>query len=119
MFVKIVGRPSGEAPEWVRDAWIGLRLPLALRRKRKWIGHGVLTGPRGLIPQLWAFIRGRTIRTTGYAVNAKIAVDRLAETSPAAASWWRENVPMVLDGRRYFVFDEDACQVESGTSDQG
>jgi hypothetical protein len=118
MFVRIVGRPNGEAPEWVRDAWIGLRLPLAHQRKRNWIGLGVLTGPHHFLGRLWAVLRGRTIRTSGWLVNAKIAVDLLAETNSTAASWWHENVPTMLDGRRNFAFDEDACQVESGTGDQ-
>jgi hypothetical protein len=100
----------GEAPEWVRDAWIGLRLPLADCQKRNWIGFGVISGPRTLIPQLWARLVGRTIRVTGYLVDAETAVELLTQENPAAASWWRQNVPHLLEPGGGFVFDEEACE---------
>jgi hypothetical protein len=102
----------GEAPEWVRDAWIGVRLPLAFPRKRNWRGSGILSGPRTFLGQLWALISGKMLRVSGYAVNAKTAVDLLAEKNSAGAEWWRQNAPELLSGRRHFVFDEDACQLD-------
>ncbi len=53
---------------------------------------------------------GQTTKTRGYAVNAKAAVDLLAETNVAAAEWWRQNSPHMLNGQRYFVFDAAACR---------
>ncbi len=110
--VYITRRPAGEAPEWVRDSWIGVSLPLASKRERTWRGIGVLTGPHDWLSQLWAVFRGRTIKVAGYAVNAKVAVDRLAEIDPQAAAWWREHAPQMLTGRRYFVFDSPSCVLE-------
>jgi len=52
------------------------------------------------------------MRVSGYVVNAKTAVDLLAEKDPGAAEWWRQNTPRLLDGRRYFIFDEEACEAE-------
>ena len=112
MNIKIVQRPAGEAPEWVRDAWTGLSLPLALKRERKWRGLGVLSGPHGWLSQIWASLSGKTIDVTGYAVNAKTAVDQLAEHDPSAAAWWREHTQHMLTGRRYFAFDAAACERE-------
>lgn len=112
MNIKIVRRPVGEAPEWVRDEWIGLSLPLALKRERDWRGLGVLTGPHHWLSQVWALLSGNNFKVTGYAVNAKIAVDLLADCNPHAAAWWREHTPQMLNGRRYFVFDSAACERE-------
>jgi hypothetical protein len=112
MHVTIIARPSGEAPEWVRDAWIGLRLPLVHPRRRNWHGIGVLSGPRGVFRQLWALIRGRTLRMPGYVVNAKVAIESLADSNPVAAAWWRKNAPHFLNGRSRFIFDEAACRAQ-------
>jgi hypothetical protein len=58
-------------------------------------------------------LTGRTLQVAGYVVNAKAAVDLLAEKNPAAAEWWHQNVEKLLDGRRNFVFDEEACRLEA------
>ena len=110
MMVKIVRRPTGEAPEWVRDAWIGMSLPLAREEERSWIGLGVLSGPYNPFAQIWARIRSKAFKISGYAVNAKAAVDSLADHQPNAAAWWRKNTPLLLDGKRNFVFDTSACE---------
>lgn len=117
MRVRITQRPAGEAPEWVRDSWVGLSLPLASDRERTWRGIGVITGRHHWLSQLWTIARGRTIKVDGYAVNAKVAVDRFAEINPRAAAWWREHTPHMLTGRHYFVFDTPACTPEP-TSEQ-
>lgn len=112
MNIRIVQRPIGEAPEWVRDAWIGLSLPLASKREREWRSLGVLTGPHGWLSQIWATFSGKTFLVRGYMVNAKAAVDQLSDHHPSAAAWWREHTPHMLTGRRYFVFDAAACEQE-------
>lgn len=110
MNIKIVQLPIGEAPHWVREAWIGLSLPLALKRQRSWKGFGVLSGPHHGLSQVWALVTGKSSKMQGYLVNAKAAVDCLADTHPEAAAWWREHTPGLLNGKRYFVFDTDACE---------
>ncbi|MGF7152144.1 hypothetical protein FHS96_005813 [Sphingomonas zeicaulis] len=112
MNIKIVRRPIGEAPEWVRDAWIGLSLPLASKRECDWRSLGVLTGPRRWFSQLWAIFSGKTFVVRGYMVNARAAVDQLADHHPIAAASWREHTPHMLTGHRYFVFDGAACEHE-------
>lgn len=110
MEIKVLRRPIGEAPDWVRDAWIGLSLPLAMERKRDWVGLGVLSGPINVLSQICAVLRGKGSKVTGYAVNAKTAVDLLAEVQPEAAQWWRENTPRLLTDSRRFIFDAAACE---------
>lgn len=110
MHIKIVRRPIGEAPDWVRDAWIGLSLPLADDQKHRWWGLGVLSGPNNAFLQLWALVLGKGIRLTGFSVNAKAAVDLLEDGHPTAAGWWRQHTPDLVGGNRNFVFDADACE---------
>jgi hypothetical protein len=112
MQIRIIARPIGEAPEWVRDAWIGLRLPLACPRKGDWPGAHVLTGPRTLSGQLWARLRGRGLTVHGYVVKTREAFEILAESHPEAAAWWHEHASYLLDGRAGLIFDEAACEPE-------
>ena len=111
MDITIVRRPIGEAPDWVRDAWIGLSMPLAAKRQRMWRTLGVMSGPSNALAQVFALVRGKSIKIDGFAVLAKVAVARLESDQPQAAQWWRENAPDLLKGSRCFVFDADACEV--------
>ncbi len=110
VFIRIVRRPVGEAPEWVRDAWFGLMLPTMRGSPRSWPVSGVLSGRANVFERIRDRIQGRTRRLTGYAVNAKAAVDLLAANHPAAAQWWRERAPKLLTGNRHFLFDIDCCE---------
>lgn len=112
MFVTIKRRPIGEAPEWVRDAWIGMRLPVAEPKQRSLPTVGVLTGPHSALKQLIAWASGRTNRLRGFVIDANTAVDLLAVANPAAADWWKSNAPGLLSKRRNLVFDLDACALE-------
>jgi hypothetical protein len=113
MNFKIARRPIGEAPDWVRDAWIGLSLSTVQEQRRTWWGVGVLSGPHSAFLQFWLLLVGRGQKVDGYVVNAKSAVDRLSEHHPEAAAWWREHTPRLLNGKRNFVFDADACEDEA------
>jgi len=108
MEITIVKRPIGEAPDWVREAWIGLTFPV-IGDKQRMSAYGVLTRPRNWLAQVWANLTGKSFEMTGYLVNARLAVDVLAERHPEAAAWWRTHVPEELDGERQFLFDADAC----------
>ena len=112
-FIRIVSVPPGEAPLWVRERWVGLKLPLAGRdpSPREVFTSGVLSGPRNrLIALLWG-LRGWLPRKTGYAVDANEAVRILEQTSPVAAAWWRDNVPRLQHRRRKFLFAPSACEI--------
>src|SRR5271166_4045739 len=56
MKIRIIATPTGEAPEYIRQAWIGLELPVSSRFGVKGpyeaYVSGVLTGPRSRFNQL-------------------------------------------------------------------
>ncbi|AUN32204.1 hypothetical protein [Niveispirillum cyanobacteriorum] len=110
--VRIVAVPPGEAPLWVREAWVGLELPLVrYLSSRKFLCAGVLSGSRSRFGWLWDLLRGRTETITGYMIDAALAVDILCASSPAAAAWWRENTPDLLAPKRCFIFHADVCRM--------
>ena len=84
--VTIMATPIGEAPEWVREAWIGVTLPY---RSMGICDTGILSGRR--VP---AFM--------SYLVDWDAAMGALARHSPEAVEWWRANTPW-LPG---FCFDD-------------
>jgi len=108
--VEIVATPAGEAPLWVREAWVGMTLPLSpgpnggeyrvmgvlsMGRRRSLLGR-LLLGP----------VRRRV---TGYRVPSREAVGLLADHHADAAAWWRSNVECAVCGD--FLFDAPACRV--------
>jgi hypothetical protein len=106
--VRIVASPPGEAPQQVRDAWIGLELPTSGRRF--FLTSGVLSGPRTWWQGLLALVRGGLRMESGYAVNALVAVDILATKDARAATWWRDHCADLLDGKRHFLFATQVCE---------
>lgn len=115
MNVRIVKRPFGEAPEEIRDAWIGLLLPVSpdCPSPMEAYALGVLSAPRslfGLWLKQWFPPKEPPVR--GYAVDALTAFRRLETVNPSAAEWWRTNTPHLLNRGRILFFDEDCCVVE-------
>ena len=111
--IRITGVPPGEAPQWVREKWVGLVLPLATGRSRPLTAmtSGVLSGPPNrLAAFLWGLL-GRLEQQSGYAVEASAALAILERTAPDAASWWRENVPRLFSRRRKFLFRTSDCEL--------
>ena len=107
--VDIVMTPLGEAPEWVRRAWVGLRLPLIPgHARRRWQCVGMLTGPHNWFAQVLLTLIGRTTTTDGYLVDRDAAFEVLGRHSPEALAWWRETE---IGKRRGggFIFDAPAC----------
>ena len=110
--IKIVGVPAGEAPLHIREAWVGLVVPIVGRRSYRAWTSGVLTGARTPWGRIWAALRLRWRRREGYAVDAAVAVSILEHERPDAARWWRENAPHLIQSRRHFLFEADVCQLE-------
>ena len=69
--LRITAVPPGEAPEWVRQAWVGVRMPLATRgpgvRSARVVG--VISGPHSFLAQLKQILSGRGRREQGYCVR--------------------------------------------------
>jgi hypothetical protein len=97
--IRIAGLPPGEAPEQIRQAWIGLELPLVAGQ-----APGVLPGTVGVLSQQPEGYGA------GYVVDGATAVSILATRDSAAAQWWRINAPHVLVGGYQLVFPAEVCQ---------
>jgi len=111
MKVEITSRPLGEAPEWVRDQWIGLVLPTQDRAPRRIRGYGVLSAPRSVVTDILRQCLGRVERHEGYVVPAAEAIAILETRSPEAAAWWRTNTPHLLKRGRGLLFDSGCCRL--------
>jgi len=110
--IRIIAVPPGEAPLWVREKWVGLELPLAFdAAAHDYRGFGVVSGPPTFLRQLWALVRGRAERISGYAVEGAHAVDILQSSSSEAAAWWRTHAARHLAPRHYLVFHAHVCEV--------
>ncbi|MBI2760956.1 MAG: hypothetical protein HYX51_05975 [Chloroflexi bacterium] len=107
-----MGMPPGDAPENIRRAWIGEILPVAGRERgmHAWGGHGVLFGPRTILGDLARRLRGRPVHDGGFVVDARVAIQLLAERSPDAARWWIENTPRLFRPGYVLWFAPEACQ---------
>jgi hypothetical protein len=113
--VKIVRAPQGEAPDWVREAWVGLVLPLKETQLATLPTSGVLSGPRSAMGTFWASLTGAPVCTTGYLTHAARAIEILEQAQPKAAAWWREHAPKFLREEAEFLFDAPACErVDAG-----
>lgn len=96
--IRIISTPAGEAARSIREAWVGLELPLAK------------TKDQGQELAAMEVLSWKQDCTIGYAVEGRAALERLAAHSPEAAAWWRENVPHVLDSLYQFIFPVENCQ---------
>ncbi|RZJ21800.1 MAG: hypothetical protein EON85_15385 [Brevundimonas sp.] len=108
--IRIVARPDGEAPEAIRDAWIGLELPLVHPEPINTLGFGVLTGPKYRWLEILLCHLGRAQKVSGYVVPADEAIQRLAAKDPAAAMWWKTNAARYITPGAHLVFDLPACE---------
>ena len=108
--VKIVRAPAGEAPVWVREAWVGTVLPLKEAGLRTLPSVGVLSGPKSQLGWFWASLTGARMTTTGYLTRATRAIEILSRTRPDAAQWWRDQAPKFLREEAEFLFEASVCQ---------
>jgi len=94
MKIRIIATPPGQSPEWVREAWVGLELPLIEDNQ-----PGVQTG----------VLLGKPENIGGYRVDGKEAIEALEKHYPSAAEWWKKNVPNVIGNQ--LVFKKEVCEV--------
>jgi len=114
MQIRIVKRPLGEAPEHIRDAWIGLLLPVAPHFPRlvQYRGFGVVSGLPNWSGPRAANRLDQPGPEQGYAVESSGAIEALGAANAKAAEWWRTNAPHLLTPGRWLLFDEESCAVE-------
>ena len=108
--IRITRVPPGEAPVAVREAWLGLELPLKRENPQRYLGSGVLSGPRNIIQTLIHMLTFRLKIHTAFVVPSQTAIEILERTQPSAARWWRENAPHTVRPQRYFLFPPDCCE---------
>lgn len=108
--VRITSVPPGEAPFEIREAWVGLVLPLKRKNPQRYLGSGVLSGPRNMLQSLAHLITFRLKMQYGFVVPSVAAVEILEKAQPRAARWWRENAPHNVRPGRYFLFSVECCE---------
>lgn len=96
MLIKIVRLPKGEAPEEVRKAWVGCKLPITDFAEFHLAEEVLSRKPR---------------LKKGFFVHALSALAILKEKSQAAAEWFERN--MELTSSNYFCFNEKECEIIS------
>jgi hypothetical protein len=91
--IQFVRTPKGEAPEWVRDAWVRVIVPYVGFGHPFPFTHGVLTGkPEAAV--------------CSYCVPQEEALKALHEADPQAAAWWKQRgYPKSHPEDEYFSFE--------------
>jgi len=104
----ILRTPAGAAPEPVRQARVGLELPVSAAGE--FTLQSVLDpeAPRSQVAQWWWRLTGRLKRDRGYAVFVVDAREVLERRHPTEAAWWRQHAPHLCVPGRVFAFDR-AC----------
>ncbi len=99
--IRIAAAPPGEAPPAIRAAWIGCVLPLVAGTDGPEFG----SASRRVVSSrpAKAFV--------GYGVPAREAISILERHNPAAAQWWREHAPRLLQPEKVLVFAADVCEL--------
>jgi hypothetical protein len=115
MNIRIVKRPLGEAPEDVRDAWIGLSLPVITNHPHIGRAFGVLSIPRNRLVRRFLSLVGRVPRQLGYPVDVTVAVQVLENFNRPAAAWWRSHAPHLFKPGLSFLFEEECCVIEGAS----
>jgi hypothetical protein len=110
--VRITSAPPGDAPLWVREAWIGLVLPVAkCDGPVVALTFGVLSGRSNSVAStLKGLLLGQAKVAKGYAIEAATAVDLLDAANREAADWWRRETPHLLKPKCNFVFQNEVCE---------
>ena len=115
--IKIVAAPQGPNPLWVREAWIGLFLPVLEGNNQpqhyfvlpEKVGYRA-TGWKEYFLSLWFRVTGQMGVTEGYPVPSARAIEILAIPRPDAALWWKENASCMLRSGMVFIFDLPSCE---------
>lgn len=102
--IVIVSTPEGEAPEKVRKAWVGVRLPclyVANPGDPEFMSFGVLDG-QGVEPSVVYVV------LQSLAINELVRID--SEETDLAVKWWAEN-GYPKPGKSMFSFRREEARV--------
>ena len=117
-YIKIHSTPAGEAPEEIRDCWVGLTLPILDIGEPQPITFettGVLSTPGPLKSFVLRLFNTpvKTERVTGYVVDGFVALAVLNQEHPSAARWWKKNAPHVNKQGSSLVFHDWCCKLSA------
>jgi hypothetical protein len=96
---RIVTPPPGEAPDEIRAAWVGCMLPVFATTDDSRVSaqvKGILSGQQ-------------SERFDGFTAQVIDAVAALERHDAAAAGWWREKIPHLLQPGKLFAFPGWCC----------
>ncbi len=100
--IKFVNAPRGQAPLWVREAWVGLTVPC----------YPFISVPSG--GGLRGVENGEVVPSYECAlVLQKEAIDVLEQHNVTAAQWWRQN-GFGSESAPPFAFNAESFEVISG-----
>ena len=93
--IRIINTPPGQAPEWVRKAWVGIELPIDPP-----IDGGIQVGVK----------LGKPENIGGYHVHSATAFRILEKHDISAWEWWHEHADYAMRGGQ-LVFKKDVCEL--------
>lgn len=116
--IRITHVPPGEAPEHVREAWVGLTLPLAqvdVPQPHTCATVGVKTNTAGLLHRIRTAFRIPVKEEVweGYIVEVIPAIAILHGSNPGAAAWWKRHTPYLFKNGEHFMFPVVCCEETS------
>jgi hypothetical protein len=97
--IRIVKTPSGEASEWVRKAWVGLKIPI----------FGNQNLPTVSTSHVGVLSRKKQQSFMVYRVLAIEAFELLMNLE--AEEWWYDNCPHLFEEGMLLTFKEDVCEL--------
>jgi hypothetical protein len=99
--IRFIAAPRGQAPLWVREAWIGLVVPCSPFTN---------TPPKGSLHEVED---GAAVSYECALVPQKAAVDALEQHNAQAAQWWRQN-GFGSEFAPLFAFSSESFEVVEG-----
>lgn len=113
--IRIITTPPGEAPVHIREAWIGVTLPLAEMphpQPNYWRTAGVLRKNHGWLARLKSLFAGPLVEQpiASYVVSVLAAMEALRPHSPSAMDWWERHTPHLMNSSAMFCFDASCCE---------
>ncbi len=97
--IRIIAAPPGQAPPWVREAWVGLEIPT--------VEHEASGDSVGVLDRE----RESAMNQGGYQVYGHDAIEALKAHDGAAAKWWLDNAAGAVSGTAILVFSRDVCEL--------
>lgn len=96
-FIKVIKTPEGEAPEWVRRAWVGLELPYIEKKDGNLDEVGILSRKAGV---------GKRDTFLVSEDKAIFILEQSGQRGKKAAEWWKEKGFSREDMAFVFAADE-------------